>query len=89
MPTSLSSQPLVESLVRSTLSDHPSRSEADDIVLAVVDPAMMTEGEFMTYILHQFRTGQRVPVVSFTEEELETMAEEPIGEHFARYPFLY
>lgn len=49
----------------------------------------LSEGELMDYVLEQWRTGQRQPYIRFTDEDLEAIEEEWIGEHFSRYPFLY
>ncbi len=49
----------------------------------------MSERAFMEYILDQLLTGQRQPLVRFTDAELEVIEEEPISEHFLQYPFLY
>ena len=43
----------------------------------------------MDAVLAQLRTGARPPLVRFTQEDLEALAEEWIGEHVSRYPFLY
>lgn len=49
----------------------------------------LSEGEFMDYILDELRTGKRQPLVRFSEEALQAMEDERVGEHFCRYPFLY
>ena len=49
----------------------------------------LSEGEFMDYVLNELRSGKRQPQVRFSEEELEAMEDERVGEHFCRYPFLY
>ena len=43
----------------------------------------------MDAVLAQLRTGARPPLVRFTQEDLEALEEEPIGEDFSRSPFLY
>jgi hypothetical protein len=43
----------------------------------------------MDSVLDELRTGRRQPVVTFTDEDLEPIEEERIGEHFSSYPFLY
>lgn len=53
------------------------------------DAEAMSERAFMEYVLDQLLTGQRQPLVRFTDAELEIMEEELIGEHFLQYPFLY
>ena len=53
------------------------------------DPTSMNEAELMAYVLDLLLTGQRQPLVTFTAEALTAIAEEHIGEHFSRYPFLY
>lgn len=55
----------------------------------VVVTEAMCESEFMAYSLAQLLTGQRQLLTRLTDEELATMEEEAIGEHFLRYPFLY
>ena len=49
----------------------------------------LSEGAFMDAVLAQLRTGARPPLVRFTQEDLEALAEEWIGEHVSRFPFLY
>jgi hypothetical protein len=49
----------------------------------------MRESEFMAYVLAQLLTGQRHPLAKLTDDDREAMDEEPIGEHFLQYPFLY
>lgn len=51
--------------------------------------AAMSELAFMDAVLAQLLTGQRQPLVRLTDDDLEAMDEEPIGEHFLQYPFLY
>jgi hypothetical protein len=49
----------------------------------------MSEGEYMTYVLEQVRTGKAQPYARLTDADLEAIEEEHIGEDFSRYPFLY
>lgn len=49
----------------------------------------MSEPEFLDSVLDQLLTGQRQPFVRLTEETLEAIEEERIGEHVSQYPFLY
>jgi hypothetical protein len=49
----------------------------------------LSEGEFMDVVLNELRTSKRHPRVRFSEEALQAMEDEWIGEHFCRYPFLY
>ena len=49
----------------------------------------MSEAEFMDYTLNQMRQGGGVPVGQYRGEALAAIEEEPIGEDFARHPFLY
>lgn len=49
----------------------------------------MDELAFMEHILAQLVTGQRQPLLNFTNEEREAMEEEHIGEDVSRYPFWY
>lgn len=54
-----------------------------------VDPASLTEGAFLTYILDQLHSGQRTPSVRLSDADLAAIEAEPIGDYFSRYPFLY
>jgi hypothetical protein len=49
----------------------------------------LSEEEFMDYVLNELRTGKRHPRVRFSEEALQAIEDERVGEHFCRYPFLY
>jgi hypothetical protein len=49
----------------------------------------MNELEFMEHTFQQLQNGAHEPFVSFSEEALTAMEDEPIGEEFARQPFLY
>jgi hypothetical protein len=49
----------------------------------------LSEGEFMDYVLNELCTGKRQPYAKLTDADLEAIEEEPIGEDFSRYPFLY
>ena len=49
----------------------------------------MSEAEFMDYTLNQMRQGSGVPVGQYSGEALAAIEEEPIGEDFARHPYLY
>ncbi|MEZ4861121.1 MAG: hypothetical protein R3C14_07440 [Caldilineaceae bacterium] len=49
----------------------------------------MSESEFMEYTLQQLNKGERTPLVPLSEETLEAIEEEHIGQHFSCYPFLY
>jgi hypothetical protein len=40
-------------------------------------------------VLAELSTGQRLPSIRLTDEELETIEEERVGEHFSHHPFLY
>jgi hypothetical protein len=44
---------------------------------------------FLDDVLEQLRTGQRPLSTRLSDEALETIEEERIGEEFCRYPFLY
>ncbi len=54
-----------------------------------VDPASMSEWEFVAYTLQQQATGTEKPTVSLSAEALVAIEEEQIGEELSRYPFLY
>jgi hypothetical protein len=56
---------------------------------ATVDPASMSEWEFVAYTLQQQATGTEQPTVSLSAEALAAIEEEQIGEELSRYPFLY
>lgn len=49
----------------------------------------MSEIDFMNHMLDQVEAGTRLPTVRFSEDELQALDEEAIGEDFARHPFLY
>jgi hypothetical protein len=49
----------------------------------------MSEVEFMDYTLHQMRQSNGVAVGQYSGAALAAIEEEPIGEDFARRPFLY
>jgi hypothetical protein len=49
----------------------------------------LSERAFLDHILKELRTGQQQLVVRFTDDDLEAIEEEWVGEHFSRYPFLY
>lgn len=49
----------------------------------------MSELEYMAYVHEQLLTGRREVLIKLTTEELDAIAEEHVGEHFSRYPFLY
>jgi hypothetical protein len=54
-----------------------------------VDPARMSEWEFVAYTLQQQATGAEQPTVSLSAEAVAAIEEEQIGEELSRYPFLY
>lgn len=54
-----------------------------------MDPAVLTEGAFLVYILAQLHSGQWTPSVYLSDADLAAIEAEHIGEHFSRYPFLY
>lgn len=56
---------------------------------ATVVTDQMSELDFMEQTLQQLHTGERTPVVKFSEEALAAMEDERIGEEFSRQPFLY
>jgi hypothetical protein len=49
----------------------------------------MNEIEFMDYMLNRIEAGEIEPFARLSEEELQAMEDERIGEDFSRYPFLY
>lgn len=49
----------------------------------------MSEVEFMDYTLNQMRQGKGMSVGQDREAALAAIEAEPIGEDFARHPFLY
>lgn len=49
----------------------------------------MRELEYMAYVHEQLLTGRREVLIKLIAEDLDAIAEEHIGEHFSRYPFLY
>lgn len=49
----------------------------------------MSELEYMTYVHEQLLIGRRSVLIKLTTEDLDAIAEEHVGEHFSRYPFLY
>jgi hypothetical protein len=49
----------------------------------------MNEIEFMDYMLNRIEAGEIEPFALLSEEELQAMEDERIGEDFSRYPFLY
>ena len=49
----------------------------------------MNELEFMDYTLEQLRQDNLPSLVSISEQALDAMEEERIGEDFSRQPFLY
>lgn len=51
--------------------------------------AAMSELAFLEHVLGQLLTGQRSPVIRLTDEALEAIEDERIGDHFLQYPFLY
>src|SRR5688572_1957397 len=76
---------VVIALLRSSLCFRNACSE--HVCMAQVEA--MSEGEYMDYVLDQLRAGQRQPYSTLTDADLQAIEEEPIGEHFCRYPFLY
>lgn len=63
--------------------------QADPESRVTLDPDSIDDPGFMDHVLDQLRTGQRQPLVRFTETDLEAMEEERIGEDFTQFPFLY
>lgn len=55
----------------------------------VVVTEHMSELDFMEYTFQQLQNGDQKPTVTFSAEALAVMEDEPIGEEFARQPFLY
>lgn len=49
----------------------------------------MSELEYMAYVHEQLLTSRREVLIKLTVEDLNAIAEEHVGEHFSRYPFLY
>ncbi len=49
----------------------------------------MNEIEFMDQLADELQAGTRTPLVHLTDDELQAMEDESIGEHFSRNPFLY
>lgn len=49
----------------------------------------MSELEYMASIHEQLITVCREVLIKLTVEDLDAIAEEHVGEHFSRYPFLY
>jgi hypothetical protein len=54
---------------------------------AQIDPAKLSEGEFMDYMLNQLDAGEIEPVVRFSDGDWDD--DEEIGEDFSRHPFFY
>lgn len=44
---------------------------------------------FMESILDALQSGEREPVVIITDDDLEEMAQESLGQHLGQNPFLY
>lgn len=66
-----------------------SSSTVDRLAESPIDPASLTEGAFLAYILTQLHRGQRTPSIRISDADVATIEAEPIGDHFSRYPFLY
>ena len=49
----------------------------------------MSETEFMDYMLAQIHEGKAPAYAQLSEDALEAMSEERIGEHWSQHPFLY
>jgi hypothetical protein len=49
----------------------------------------MSEAEFMDYMLAQIHAGNAPSYAQFSEDALEAMSEERIGDHWSQNPFLY
>jgi hypothetical protein len=69
----------------------PDSAAVAEEIVARVDTAKMSEGEFMDYMLHQLESGQIEPAVRFADNEWEEGWEDDgdIGEDISRYPFFY
>lgn len=86
----LPKQPAAEPLGHDDPPDSSQGSSTVDMTAeSSVDPASLTEGAFLAYILDQLHSGQRTPSVRLSAADLAAIEAEPIGDHFSRYPFLY
>lgn len=54
-----------------------------------LDPAAMSEADFLAFTLQHLRTGDRAPDVHLSDAALAALEDEQIGEEFSRMPFLY
>ena len=65
--------------------------QAEQAARAVVDPAQMSEGEFMNFVLQQLDSGEIEPMVRFADNDWEDQWDDDgdIGEDISRYPFYY
>lgn len=49
----------------------------------------MDEFEFMNHLVDQLESGAKQQTVHLSQEDLQTMEDEPIGDEFSQRPFLY
>lgn len=73
---------------RKLVAPVPAQPTATPAETTVV-PEQMSELDFMEYTFQQLQTGAQKSTVTFSEEVLTAMENEPIGEEFMRQPFLY
>lgn len=66
----------------------PTTKPAESCETVVVTESM-GELDFMEHTFQQLQNGHQKPTVTFSAEALAAMADEQIGEDFARQPFLY
>jgi hypothetical protein len=66
---------------------HSNGASMAEPVAKSIDTSMMSEGEFMNFVLQQLEAGEIEPAVRFTDEDWDE--HEEIGEDISRYPFMY
>lgn len=72
-----------------TADSAPINSGDNPVSKTTVVTADMNELEFMDYTLGQFRQDNRPSLGSISDDALDEIEEERIGEAFSRAPFLY
>lgn len=76
-----------EALSRESAAAEAVQTAAKPKTTVVTDS--MDEFEFMNHLVDQLESGAKQQTVHLSQEDLQTMEDEPIGDEFSQRPFLY